>query len=247
MEYRVRAVNEPGSPNRVHEDDFARSLGYQGGLVPGVTVYGYMAVLPARHWGERWAASGAMSARFLKPVYDGEEVIVTASPAGSGPDLELRNPAGELCATGQAQPSAEGAPPGMDRYPFAPLPVPAGPPAFTQGRVLGSLTTTIRLTDYAWPARLANEILVANVQLPPWIHVESRTRHLGPVHDGEAVEVRGLVAGLWERRGHRFVDLDVVVLSGGSTPVAQLRHVAIYELAQLRAGGPAADRPVTGD
>jgi len=245
MEHRVQAVNEPGSPNLVHEDDFARGLGYRGGLVPGVTVYGYMAVLPARHWGERWLASGAMSARFLKPVYDGEEVTVRASPAGSGLELELCNPAGELCAAGRAEPPAEATPPQVERYPFAPLPVPAGPPAFTEGEVLGSLPTSIRLIDYAWPARLANEILVANVQLPPWIHVESRTRHLGPVQDGEAAEVRALVAGLWERRGHRFVDLDVVVLGERAAPVAQLRHVAIYELAQLRAGGLGDDSPAS--
>ena len=145
----------------------------------------------------------------------------------------------------RAEPPAEATPPQVERYPFAPLPVPAGPPAFTEGEVLGSLPTSIRLIDYAWPARLANEILVANVQLPPWIHVESRTRHLGPVQDGEAAEVRALVAGLWERRGHRFVDLDVVVLGERAAPVAQLRHVAIYELAQLRAGGLGDDSPAS--
>jgi hypothetical protein len=75
---------------------------------------------------------------------------------------------------------------------------------------------------------------MANVQLPPWIHVETRTRHLATVRDGEPVEVRALVAGLWERRGHRFVDLDVLVLSEAGRPAAQLRHVAIYQLAQLR-------------
>jgi acyl dehydratase len=245
MEHRLRAVNEPGSLNLVHDDEFARRLGFRGGLVPGVTVYGYMAVLPARHWGERWIERGEMSARFLKPVYDGDEVTVAASLAGSGLDLELRDSAGEVCASGHAEASADQPPPRLERYPSVALPDPAGPPAFAEGQALGSLATSIRLIDKAWPARLANEVLVANVQLPPWIHVESRTRHLGPVRDGEPVEVRALVAGLWERRGHRFVDLDVVVLGERSKPVAQLRHVAIYELAQLRAAGPAAGSPPT--
>lgn len=239
VEHRVRALNEPGSPNLVHDDRFARRLGFQSGLVPGVAVYGYMAVLPARVWGDRWLAGGAMSARFLKPVYDGEDVTVRASAAGNGLDLELRNPAGELCASGHADPVAEGPPPLLERYPAAPLPVPARPPAFEEGQPLGSLSTRLRLGDHAWPARLANEALVANVQLPPWIHVESRVRHLAPVRDGEVAEVRAVVEGLWERRGHRFVDLDVLVLGVTSTPLAQLRHVAIYELAQLRAGGSA--------
>lgn len=237
VEHRVRALNETGSPNLVHDDEFARRLGFRSGLVPGVAVYGYMAVLPARMWGARWLAGGAMSARFLKPVYDGEEVTVRASAAGDGLDLELRNPAGELCASGRADPVAEGPPPRLERYPAAPLPVPARPPAFEEGQPLGSLSTRVRPGDHAWPARLANEVLVANVQLPPWIHVETRARHLAPVGDGERAEVRAVVAGLWEGRGHRFVDLDVLVLGESATPVAQLRHVAIYELAQLRAGG----------
>jgi len=37
------------------------------------------------------------------------------------------------------------------------------------------------------------------------------------------------------------VDLDVLVLGENAKPVAQLRHVAIYEMAQLRAGGPTTD------
>jgi acyl dehydratase len=237
VEHRVRALNQPGSPNLVHDDEFARRLGFRSGLVAGVTVYGYMAVLPARVWGGRWLAGGAMSARFLKPVYDGEEVTVRATGAGNGLDLELRNPAGELCASGHADPLAEGPPPLLERYPAAQLPVPAGPPVFEEGQPLGSLSTSVRLGDHAWPARLANEALVANVRLPPWIHVESRARHLAPVRDGERAEVRAVVVGLWERRGHRFVDLDVLVLGESSTPLAQLRHVAIYELAQLRATG----------
>src|SRR5262249_9621137 len=85
-----------------------------------VTVYGYMAVLPARHWGERWIETGEMSARFLKPVYDGDEVAVAASPAGSGLDLELRDSAGEGCASGHAQASGGEPPPRVQRYPSRP-------------------------------------------------------------------------------------------------------------------------------
>lgn len=237
MEHRVRAVNEPGSPNLVHDDGFARRLGFRSGLVPGVTVYGYMAVLPGRLWGDRWLGGGAMSARFLKPVYDGEQVTVRASAAGQGVDLELRNPAGELCASGHAEPAAGGPPPPVERYPVARLPVPARPPLFEERQPLGTLSTSVHLGDHAWPARLANEVLVANIQLPPWLHIESRVRHLAQVRDGERAEVRAVVAALWERRGHRFVDLDVLVLGEDSRPVAQLRHVAIYELAQLRPDG----------
>jgi hypothetical protein len=234
--HRVRAENEARSTNLVHDDEFARRLGFRGGLVPGATVYGYLAVLPERRWGGPWLTGGTMAARFLLPFYDGEEVNVTGVESDGGLDLEARNPAGDVCATGRATPAGAGPEPGPEGYREADLPAERQPPAFAEGAPLGTLRTTLRLNP-AWPARLGNEVLVANVALPPWIHVETRARHLAAVRDGEPVEVRALVAGLWERRGHRFVDLDVLVLGEGGRPAAQLRHVAIYELAQLRNPG----------
>ena len=233
MIHRVTAVNEPGSANRVHDDEFARRLGFRGGLVPGATVYGYLAELPERRWGEPWRSGGTMSARFLAPFYDGEEVAVTAEESEGGLELEARNPAGEVCARGRASVAASEPAPDVDRYPAPPLPASPRPPVFAEGEALGALRTELRL-EPAWPARLGNAVLMANAELPPWIHVETRTRHLAAVRDGQPVEVRALVAAAWERRGHRFVDLDVLVLDGSGRPLAQLRHVAIVELAQLR-------------
>jgi acyl dehydratase len=233
MIHRVRAVNEPGSANRVHDDEFARRLGYRGGLVPGAAVYGYLAVLPERRWGESWRSGGTMSARFLAPFYDGEEVTVTAEESEAGLELQARNPAGEVCARGQAAAASDEPPPDAGRYPAPALPPPRPPAALGEGDALGALRTVLRL-EPAWPARLGNAVLMANVELPPWIYVETRTRHLAAVRDGEPVEVRALVAGAWERRGHRFVDLDVLVLGEAGRSAAQLRHVAIVELAQLR-------------
>jgi hypothetical protein len=242
----IRAVNQPGSPNLVHDDEFARRLGYRGGLVPGVTVYGYLATLPAELWGRRWLSRGTMSARFREPVYDGEDVTLTArldgdrgsrEPGGEGEvlSLEARNPAGELCAGGRAELVADQDPPDPSRWADLPPPAQQGPAEFHEGQQLGSLRTTVSpASDPGWPARLGNSVLTANVALPPWIHVETRTHHLRSPEDGEEVVVRALVAGLWERRGHRFVDLDVLVAGEAGVAIAQLRHVAIYELAQLR-------------
>jgi hypothetical protein len=234
VEVRVRAVNPPGARNPVHDDDFARRLGFRGGLVPGVDVYAYMARVPESAWGAEWSRAGSMWARFAKPVYDGEEVVVRGSGADGELELELRSPEGELCAVGGAARRVEGPAPAASAYPAAPLPERPGPPAFVEGQVLGSLRVTLQLPDGAWPARLANDLLTANVELPPWMHVESRVRHLdGPVV-GERAWVRGRVSGLWERRGHRFVALEVLVLGEEERSLAALTHVAIYELAQLR-------------
>jgi hypothetical protein len=229
--HRVSAANEPRSSNLVHDDEFARRLGFRGGLVPGAAVYGYMAVLPERRWGAAWRAGGTMSARFVKPFYDGDEVTVTATGEGDAVELEARNPEGVVCATGRATAAATEAAPDPDRYP-APEPPPERrrPLDLAAGEALGALRTSL-LPEPAWPARLGNEVLMASVALPPWIHVETRTRHLAELRDGEPIEVRALVAAAWEKRGNHFVDLDVLVLGESGRPAAQLRHVAIVTLA----------------
>ena len=235
LSHRVRAVNEPGSANLVHDDAFARGLGYRAGLVPGATVYGYMTVLPDRHWGRAWRAGGTMSARFVRPFYDGEEVSVTAVEVAGGLHLEARNPEGDVCATGRATRAADGPEPAAGAYPASDLPPERRPPlGVAEGDALGALRTALRL-EPAWPPRLGNAVLMANVDLPPWIHVETRTRHLAEPQDGEPVEVRALVAGVWERRGHHFVDLDVLVLGESGRPAAHLRHIAIVRLANANA------------
>jgi hypothetical protein len=41
-----------------------------------------------------------------------------------------------------------------------------------------------------------------------------------------------VVAANYERSGHRFVDLDVVIVAEEIRAVAQVRHTAIYRLRQ---------------
>jgi len=47
-----------------------------------------------------------------------------------------------------------------------------------------------------------------------------------------ALAAHAEVAANYERKGHRFVDLDVVIVADGIRAVAQVRHTAIYRLRQ---------------
>jgi hypothetical protein len=76
--------------------------------------------------------------------------------------------------------------------------------------------------------RAANSVLSSSVRLGPWIHVASATRLLGLVHDGDVVTTYGRVIDRFERKGHRFVELDVRSVVAGR-PVMAVRHTAIYE------------------
>jgi hypothetical protein len=47
---------------------------------------------------------------------------------------------------------------------------------------------------------------------------------------GERLEMRGRVERLFEKKGHEFVEADLLLLANGSRPVASIRHTAIYLL-----------------
>jgi len=100
--YTVNAFNSSReSENKIHDDEVAGRFDFRGGLVPGVDVYGYMTHLPVARWGRAWLERGSATCRFQKPVYDGEDAIVTASETASGLDIRVESH-GELCATGVA-------------------------------------------------------------------------------------------------------------------------------------------------
>ena len=75
------------SENKIHDDAVARKFGFEGGLVPGVTVFGYLTWPAVAEWGTAWLESGTITARFAAPVYDGDHVEVVG--AWRGGDLQI--------------------------------------------------------------------------------------------------------------------------------------------------------------
>ncbi len=258
--YEVVAFNTAtASANKIHDDAVAQSLGFRGGLVPGVDVFAYLTHLPAENWGREWLDRGAISARFESPVYDGETVEVIAEPLDDGAalDLTLFDERGLGCAVGVALRVAPDAAPPIDSIPFAEC-LPAGelpdasPEAFAAfaGGVLGTLeyrcdaaAAATYLDDVretlpvyrdqgvahpGWLLRMANWALSHNVKLGPWIHVGSQLQLYGAVEDGSRISVRSRVADVTERKGHGFVDLDIVYVVDEARVAATCRHTAIY-------------------
>lgn len=77
--------------------------------------------------------------------------------------------------------------------------------------------------------RLMNQVLVQNAILGPWIHVGSNMQLLSAAEIGDALAARAKVTANYEKKGHRFVELDAVVVANGKTPVARCQHIAIYQ------------------
>ncbi len=250
--YAVDAFNTAtASANKIHDDAVAAEYGFQGGLVPGVDVIAYLTRAPVERWGIEWLRHGGLSARLVSPVYDGEQVTVTVTDDGDdGLALVLHNPRHEVCATARAVLQA----PADDR-PLpdeAPLPdpvPPVSPELLAPGTVLGSLAdefdpdaavqylAEVRETlpiytagPYAHPAwllRFSNYVLSRNVALGPWIHVSSEIAQHGAVGAGQAIDVHAVVVDEFEKKGHRFVTLDVAVLAEGDL-VQRVTHTAIH-------------------
>lgn len=247
------------SDNRIHDDATASRFGFTGGLVPGVDVFAYMAHAPMKLWGRDWLENGRMSARFDKPVYDGDEAILRTSEHGAGGMTLALWSRGSICAVGEAhRDGGAGAGPDIPGRGVQPDPekrLAASPESLGVGLAMGYPLETYTaaegrehlemvreeaelyadgaIASPAWLLRRANYILATNVRLGPWIHVESDVRLHRVVRDGDVIDVRARVAGNHERKGHRIVDLDIAILADGDLAMSG-RHVAIYEPRQVR-------------
>src|SRR5205085_551287 len=59
--------------------------------------------------------------------------------------------------------------------------------------------------------------------------IGSRMQLLSAAKTGDELTARARVTGNYEKKGHRFVELDALVVANGRTPLAHCRHIAIYQ------------------
>jgi acyl dehydratase len=269
--YEVRAFNQAAaSENKIHDDTVAQRFGFRGALVPGVTVFAYMAHQPVARWGRAWLEGGAADCRFLRPVYHGDVARVSATPEGDGLALSLES-GRERCATGSASMPPPCAAPAIDSLP-AGMPPAERPKASEEslrvGRALGikplvvdralhaSYLDEIGETERLYRdeglvhpgqiLRLANFALLQNVVLGPWIHVGSTIRFHWAAHVGEELTLRSRIASNSVKKGHAIVAFDAIVIADGARVVAEIGHSAIWRPRQVlesEAAQPATQRP----
>jgi acyl dehydratase len=247
------------NPNLVHDADFARSVGFRDGLVPGVDVFSYLVRAPLSAWGPDWLRVGGLDARFAHPVYDGDPISIRAARTDPTMEIEAVHADGTVCARATAERKIAEPPPDPGRW--AEVALPDSPTAATPAALggiaeLGSLLVSVseedarqQLADVREPSdvyarerivhpghllRFADSILAANVALPPWMHVSSRARFFGTAHWGDQLRVHAIRGELFERKGHHFVQLDVLV-AGSNGPVLRVEpYTAIYRPAWTR-------------
>ena len=257
--YEVRANNlSRASENRIHDDAVARRFGFTGALVPGVEVHAYACHPAVARWGRDWLARGTMESRFLKPVYDQTMVQVAAEPQPDGALAIRVESGGVLAATATAAlPDEPEAAPLVADFPWHAPPAHADRPEVSEAalapglwlgtapepmtaQVLADYLAGIGETEPLYAAqglvhpglllRLCNKVLTQNVRLGPWIHVGSAARSLDAARVGEALDVRARILSNEDRKGHRIVELDALVVADAARPVARVRHTAIWRV-----------------
>lgn len=263
LTHTVQAYNTATeSENKIHDDETAKKFGFQGGLVPGVEVYAYMSHIPVAKWGLDWLAGGEADTRFVKPVYDGHEAVMTGAPHtddSSTVNLKVES-VGQDCAIGTARmpqaPAIVLSPGDISKGALPQERPPASPTSLVPRETLGTVPfcwdtdsartylEEIRETETLYTQegvchsgfllRAANSALSQNVLLGPWIHVGSHIQHHSLARLDEPLEARSRVQKNYEQKGHLFVVLDVLILAESKRPVASIHHTAIYEPKQVR-------------
>jgi hypothetical protein len=259
--YGAVAFNQvPDSNNRIHSDEVARQHGFEGGLVPGVTVSAYLVHPAVVAWGVDFLDRGRAHVTVKKPVYDARAFRVTVEGASDDSfRAALADDRGTICATADVSlPKALPAPPvkrndpaaGDDRVPptregmellrqrgmgAIRLPWAQGLPMTTYFRDETRMPSVLRASvggfaNTSFLLGLTNWLVAANVDLGPWLHLETESQHFCRVPMGNDLIIEGHVVDLFERKGHEFVDVDVTAFLLDDSPVLTARLRAIYRL-----------------
>lgn len=252
--YRVSAYNTAKqSENKMHDDTVARRFGFTGGLVPGVEILAYMMHVPIAKWGRDFLERGRIEGRFVKPVYDGELVDVIGEEQDGRLAVRVES-RGQTCATGAASMPDNAEQISLQDFPETPavaIRAPVNAESYALGKWLGTAPRTwdaaahedylkdVRETDPIYGAnglvhpgtlqRIMNQVLVQNAILGPWIHVGSVMQLLSAARIDDELAARARVTANYEKKGHRFVELEAIVVANGKTAVAHCQHIAIYQ------------------
>ena len=255
----------PHSQNEIHGDRIARLYGFEGGLVPGVTVSAYLLHPAVESWGEAFLERGRAHVRVVSPLYDRERFAVFVEDAAeTGYRARLERPDGTVSARAEVElptppdviPARRGDPvaeagfrgPAATREHFERLGAEGcralryrWEPAEDMGRYLrdpAGMPALLRGEDAcanaSWILGISNWVLAANAYMNPWVHLETHSQHFRAIGRGTELVAEMSVTGLFEKKGHEFVDVTVALFDlADDAALASVDLRAIYRLRGL--------------
>ena len=256
LEYKLLARNDvPDSPNPIHRDDYARSLGYPGGLVAGVTLYTYVCDAAVRLLGGDWLERGYGEVRFRAPVFDGEELTVRAEPQDDG-DWRVRllcdglrteavvGPYRETIRSDDLQRGGAVEPQLLVKDASLAGMLLTSPDERNQSREeLERFIIAAGLDGTSVAREMLSRGLVAPHEIAgapftllwrhrPYavvIHTGSTTEWTGPARLGKTLYTWGIVQEAFEKRGRFYVTQRTLTVDEDGNPVARMLHSGAYE------------------
>ena len=102
-----------------------------------------------------------------------------------------------------------------------------------------AMPSTVRVDQFAFAnpsfaVNAANALLMANVRLGPWLHLESDVQHHATIALGRTLHVEGEILDVFEKGGHQLVDFLALGFRSPSELAVTIRHRAIYQLRDPR-------------
>jgi hypothetical protein len=264
-EYRLKARNtSKQSENAIHDDAVAKTYGFAGGLVPGVTVYAYLTHPLVEAWGPAWLERGTASVRFTKPVLDGDETVIggaaDASGVGASATVTARTESGGERSTATATlPASRAIAPDPAGYVAGPLPA-ERPAALASnlpvGKLMGSPVNRYDENAAAeWLDKVSDGLALyrgREALVHPAFYLDQANKalslnvRLGPwIHAGSVIQhlSAARVGETLSTRGRVRSTFEKkgkefveldLLISAGERPVAHVVHTAIYRLPQPR-------------
>ncbi|GAB4330754.1 MAG: hypothetical protein Kow0010_15770 [Dehalococcoidia bacterium] len=84
----------------------------------------------------------------------------------------------------------------------------------------------------SWIAGRATRLMHHGFSYGPSIHARTQMQHLAPARAGQTVTVSGRFVDAYERKGHHYAVVDVLMQGEGGDDLARFRHTTIYQVAK---------------
>ena len=258
--YRPTAYNHSqSSENGIHSDCEAQKYGFEGGLVTGAAIFGYMTYPLICLLGARGVERNSAEIRLLKPVYNGDVLSIDHTERNGLHFIQCRGRNNLVVAEMY---SSKGIPPVNELSRLSGnTPINVRPPIQWDLIEVGTpfasfrwrpdieehLTYTtqiednleIYLRDVLHPHAIldtANRALANRYKLSEWLHVGSTIHFRELIRIDEEIEVHAIPKKKWNKKGHEFVDLFVSYLVGDVVKT-EIKHTAIFKVAEQGASG----------
>lgn len=247
----------PESENAMHRDEGAAEYGFNGGLVPGITLLAYACESLRGALGEPWLQNGYARLVYRRPIYDRDaiSVEVVRRPSGADADVVVRSEEGLPCAVGEAAVHGHrytGSRPSLVSRPLPTRPAEFAGHALVAMEELGSIVVVPEVDQVCRelatfgldPSWYANADVVplaylaemwfaladANfVRSGPSILAGNELSIVRPVAFGERLSLRARIDRLFMRRGNRYATFEIGWFGEDDAPCLWALHTSIYE------------------